>query len=140
MSSKKVEVKVREASAFGKATAWMRTRQIFTKKELVEFLKGLGKSDAAALATAVVLLSPRLESKRGDCRGNPSCGYGHQAYMEKLTRRIVDGKKEKQRFRFRLRATPLEPLMKVNKAKVENEKVAPAVSDTPANVSEGVEA
>lgn len=138
--SKKIEVKVRAESAFGKAVEFMRKKQIFTKKELVDFLKGMGKSDTAALASAVVLLSPRENSKIGDPRGNPSAGYGHQAFLEKLTRKVVDGKKEKQRFRWRMRKVELERLYKVQPSKkVESEKVVaavPAVAPVPAVVND----
>jgi len=116
----KVEFEVR--GAYKEATDWMRKKQIYTKSELLAKLVEMGKTDTAAQATAVVLLSPRLESKRGDCRGNMSNPWGHLAYNDKITRKEVDGKKEEQRFRFRLRATELEPLQRSSK-KVDAEKV-----------------
>ena len=100
---------VTPASAYGQATAWMRKKQVYTKSELVAFLQSIGKTERAAIETAVVLLSPRESSKRGDCRGNRSNPWGHIAYNDKLMRRQVNGKKEVQRFRFRFRKNALEP-------------------------------
>ena len=114
---------VSEGSAYGKATAWMRKNQIYTKAGLVEFLKSIGKTERAAVETAVVLLSPRESSKRGDCRGNMSNPFGHLAYNEKLARRQVCGRKEVQRFRFRLRKNALEPRKREDNS-VASKKVA----------------
>lgn len=108
---------------YGEATAWMRKNQTYTKSHLVEMLQGKGLSDSAADATAVVMLSPRLESNRGDCRGNMSNPWGHLAYNDKLKRKEVDGVKEEQKFRFRLRKEALEPRKRVLKSKVEASKV-----------------
>lgn len=108
---------------YGEATAWMRKKQIYTKAELIEFLISKGLTESAAGHTAVVLLSPREESKRGDCRGNMSNPWGHIAYNEKLPRREKDGVKEDLRFRFRLRKEVMEPRKRILKAMVEGEKV-----------------
>ena len=96
---------------YGKGTAWMRKTQVYTKAQLVQYLEGeCGCSPSAALATAVVLLSPRLTSKRGDPRGHVCNPWGHLAYNEKLPRKTLPtGKNEAQRFRFRLRKNALEP-------------------------------
>ena len=124
--SKKVDFDkiVTAASAYGKATGWMRKKQIYTKGELVAFLQSIGKTERAAVETAVVLLSPRESSKRGDCRGNISNPWGHMAYNEKLARRQVNGKKEAQRFRFRLRKEALEPRKRGESNAIASKKVA----------------
>ena len=115
--SKKVELEVRKESAYGKATEFMRQKQIYTKTDLVNFFKGLGRTDEAAVASAVVMLSPRKESNRGDCRGNMSNPWGHIAYNDKLQRKD----KEEQKFRFRFRDEVLERLTRKT-AKTEQEK------------------
>jgi len=102
--SKQVKLDGRTNSGYGKVTAWMRKAQVYTKSQVVEQFKQLGLSDKAAMASAVVLLSPRLESKRGDSRGNASNPWGHQAYNEKLAK--VEGQERK--FRFRIRTKALE--------------------------------
>jgi len=134
--SKRVELDVRSESNYGKATDFMRKKQIYTKTDLIDFFKGLGKEDKAALASAVVMLSPRKESTRGDCRGNRSNPWGHVAYNDKLGRKVnkQTGEKEEQKFRFRFRDTELPRLRDVLKnAKTEQEKDEPA--DAPATAT-----
>jgi len=110
------------SKAYGAATEYMRKKQIYTKADIVTFLGNeCGKSPAAALATAVVLLSPREISSRGDCRGNMSNPWGHLAYNDKLNRNKVNGVKEPQKFRFRMRKIAMEPLKRVS-GKVAAEK------------------
>jgi hypothetical protein len=91
---------VRPASDYGKATGWM----------------------------TVVLLSPRESSTRPNSdplgRGNVSNPWGHLAYNEKLQRRQVGGKKEVQRFRFRLRKEALEPRKRSDISAVAAKKTA----------------
>ena len=127
--SKKVQLQVRSESNYGKATEFMRKKQIYTKTDLVDFFKGLGKEDNAALASAVVMLSPRKESSRGDCRGNRSNPWGHVAYNDKLGRKVnkETGEKEEQKFRFRFRETELPRLTRKG-AKTAQEKEAPATA------------
>lgn len=92
-------------------TDWMRKTQIYTKQDVIDFyINHLGKDYKAACGSAIIMLSPRLESKHGDSRGSASNPWGHLAYNEKLPRRKdpETGVKEKQRYRFRYRETPLE--------------------------------
>jgi hypothetical protein len=123
--SKKVNLDgvVRKESAYGKATEWMRKNQIYTKRQLVEFFKSIGKTERAAIESAVVMLSPRESSSRGDCRGNMSNPWGHLAYNDKLIRREVGGRKEIQRFRFRFRKNALEPRKRGDDNVVSSKKV-----------------
>lgn len=125
--SKKVKLDGRADSAYGKVTAWMRKVQIFTKAQVVEQFKALGKSDSAALASAVVMLSPRETSKRGDCRGNMSNPWGHLAYVEKLHK----GKGEEQKFRFRNRKEALEPRVRGEKEVVAGKAKATEATKAP---------
>jgi hypothetical protein len=83
----------------------MRKVQVYTKSQVVEQFKKLGLKESAAVASAVVLLSPRLEATRKDasCQGNLSNPWGHQAYNDKLAK--VKG--QEQKFRFRMRKTEL---------------------------------
>ena len=99
--SKKVVLAGRADSNYGKVTAWMRKAQVYTKKQVVAQFKALGLNDAAAMASAVVLLSPRLEATRkgATCQGNLSNPWGHQAYNLKLKK--VKGQEQKFRFMFR---------------------------------------
>lgn len=80
-------------SAHGKVTAWMRKNQVYTKSQIVEQFKKLGKGDKAALASAVVMLSPRLVNKKLS-RVIP---YG-VSYNEPLTKTAGIERK----FRFRI--------------------------------------
>lgn len=123
--SKKVTLPGKKA--YGKATEYMRKKQIYTKTDLITYLTSeCGKSEVAAVATAVVLLSPR-ETSKGDCRGNMSNPWGHLAYNDKLNRKKgADGKNEPQKFRFRMRKTAMEPLKRGSGGKVEAEKTSTA--------------
>jgi hypothetical protein len=112
--SKKVELPGREDSAYGKVTAWMRKAQIYTKSQVIEQFAKLGCNEKAALASAVVMLSPRLSSTRGDCRGNMSNPWGHVAYNAKLAKE----KGAEQKFRFLFRKEVLEPRNRVEKIEV----------------------
>ena len=127
--SKKVVLDGREESNYGKVTAWMRKSQIYTKDQVVEQFTKLGLKESAAVASAVVLLSPRLESKRGDSRGNMSNPWGHQAYNLKLKK--VEG--QEQKFRFMLRKLVLAPLTRNAKEKIatQEKKVTVAKVDAP---------
>lgn len=97
---------------------------IVTFMQLVEFYRskeGGSKTISQAKATATVLLSPRQAAEdqskakkgqiisvngRGDCRGNFSAA-GEVYFMEPLTRKVVDGAKEPQRFRWNWRKVEL---------------------------------
>ena len=126
--STKVKVNGRSESAYGKVTAWMRKVQVYTKAQVVEQFAKLGKKESAAVASAVVLLSPRNEAKRkgADCRGNKSNPRGHTNYNEKLQK--VKG--QEQKFRFKFRKTALAPLTRNTKetkvAAPQKTAVAPA--------------
>jgi len=127
--SKKVHLEVRADSNYGKATEFMRKNQIYTKTMLLDFFQTLPNSNGKpmtmpqAMASAGVMLSPRLDSKK-DCRGNESNPWGHIAYNEKLARKKdKTGKKLEQKFRFRFRAEELPKKVRVRKAKTAQEKV-----------------
>lgn len=106
----KKDIGVSDWSAYGKATKWMRHEKSYNKRELIEFIRTLGNTKARATFCAITLLSPRLTSRIGDCRGMISNPWGHLAYNEKLKRRMMDnGKFEKQRFRLRWRKEALPP-------------------------------
>jgi len=121
---KKVTLEVRAESNYGKATEYMRKKQIYTKTDLVNFFSELGKSISASQASAVVMLSPRETSSTGDCRGNQSNPWGHKAYNEKLARKLnkETGKKDEQRFRFRLRSEEMTRKPRKDKAGSKQEK------------------
>lgn len=88
---------------------FMKTKQVFTRAELMEYTENvLGKTKAEASAVVTILLSPRLTSTRGDCRGNVAA-QGHLYYVEKMGRKVVRGTKEPQKFRLRYRVKELEP-------------------------------
>jgi predicted RecB family nuclease len=104
--------------------AKVRKVQVMTREDLMKHtMEGLGKSLQAANAAVTVILSPRLTSKIGDCRGNLSAA-GHEYYMEKLGRSIKAGIKDPQRFRLRWRKEVLEPRNRVQKIEVKAEKTA----------------
>ena len=130
--SKKVEVRGRAESKYGKVTAWMRKVQVYTKTQIVDQFTKLGDNETAAVSSAVVMLSPRLESKRGDCRGNLSNPWGATHYNEKLAK--VAG--EERKFRFRQRKVALEVRKRTEKIEVSPAKATKA----PAKVTEPVKA
>jgi len=109
VAEKKRQLKVR--GNYQIVTNWMRKKQIYTKQDVIDFyMNELGKDYKAACGSAIIMLSPRLESKHGDSRGSASNPWGHLAYNEKLTRRLDPelNKLEKQRYRFRFREVPLD--------------------------------
>lgn len=124
-NTKKIQVR----GNYKLATEFMKTKQVYTKQDIIEFYMRKLKLDYnAAKYSAIILLSPRKESRRGDCRGSTSNPWGHLAYNDKLPRKVIDvvtGKKEKQRYRFRYRDVALEPrLYPYQVRKVEQEKIA----------------
>ena len=130
---KKVKIELPGKGDYGEVTAYMVNKETYTKPELIKFLKKKCKKDhVAAVHTAVVMLSPRKSSNRGDPRGNTSNPWGHLAYNEKLPRRInkVTGKKEEQEFSLRERKVALEPRKRVSNPKVEAQKVATKTGKT----------
>lgn len=110
---------------YNKVFGFMQKKQVFTRQEVVDFTKGLGKSDEATEALVTVLMSPRKASERGDCRGNMSA-QGHLYFMDKLNREVVKGVKGVQKFRLRWRDPILEARMRVEKI-----EVVPAKSAAP---------
>lgn len=136
---------VRPESDYGKGTAWMRekasNKASYTKEQMIGFLKSIGKNDRAALETAVVLLSPREKSTIGDCRGNKSNPWGHLAYNQKIARRVINGRKEVQRFRFCLRIVELEPRKRNEVSAIASKKIATqATTQTPVKAEVKVKA
>jgi len=112
---------------------FIKQNQVVTRADLVTFtVEKLEKVIAAANAAVTVVLSPRKESKRGDCRGNMSAA-GHLYFMEKLPRQVKGGVKEPQKFRLRYRTPALEPRKRTVSVAVKAEKV---VATTPAPVVE----
>lgn len=104
MSSKN-ENPYREDSQYHKLFGAWKKKQIMTRTELIDIAQtNFGLSREAAAATVTVLFSPRLSSKRGDCRGNMSA-QGHLYFAERFAKK--DGE---YRFRLRWRKEPLEPL------------------------------
>lgn len=123
----------REGTQYNQLFAFWQKKQIVTKPKLIAEAQKLGLSEAAAKATAVVLLSPRSESKRGDCRGNMSAA-GHLYFAERFSR----NEEGEYRFRLRWRKEALAPLKRgMVSGKVEAEKTK--VSDG-ATVTDGVTA
>ena len=109
---------------YGKVTEFMLKKKVYTKPDILGFLKKQGLKEGAAEATATVMLSPRLESTRGDCRGNISNPWGHLAYNEPL-KVVVNkktGKREAQRYRLRRREKAMEPRKRIVKQVVKAEK------------------
>lgn len=133
----------REGSNYHKGFAYMQSKQVFTRSELVDFLmkqgvvsKGKGKSgNEAALATATVLLSPRQKDGRGDSRGNLS-SKGEVYFVQPLNK--VKGAEKK--FRLRWRITELSkrdyerPSTKAAKKEIKQEKTEVKKIRTPAKI------
>jgi len=109
---------------YGVVSAWMQKTRIYTKSQVVAEFAKLGLSEKASLASAVVLLSPRKSSNRGDCRGNMSNPWGHLAYNEKLHRKAG----EEQKFMFRWRVKAMAPHRRVVEGKVEAQKSSTKVT------------
>ena len=104
-----------------KTTAWMKRKQVYTRKELITHLRSLGKEPDACEYAATIMLSPRKKSKLGDCRGNVSNPWGHLAYNAKMERKLYFGIKEDQRFKFRYRDFALPPRRRKSKIVIESE-------------------
>lgn len=117
---------------YGLATEFMKEKQVYTKQDLINFyINELGMDYSAGLYSAIILLSPRKRSTRGDCRGSSSNPWGHIAYNEKIKRKQVFNKTtqrielEKQKYRFRYRDVALEPRMYPYQVKkIEQERTA----------------
>jgi len=114
----------RPESGYGKAIAWMRSKKSFTRPGLFKFLRSIGKAVKAATASTTVLISPTEKSNRGDCRGNRSNPFGHEAYVERISRRMIGGRKEVQRLRMRIRPVAMEPRKKNEENAIASQKKA----------------
>ena len=98
----------REGSNYFGLFAFIQKAPKFTREALVKFARqSLKLSEGAAEASVTVILSPRAESTRGDCRGNISSA-GHLYFIEKLSRKEVKGVKGEQEYRLRWRVKPLQ--------------------------------
>jgi len=99
--SKNKKVGAYKRGLYQAAFGFIRTKQVVTRSMVEKFYTDAGKSEAAASASATVLLSPRKEdSKRGkfgNCLGNYSADGAHY-YMIPL--KHVKG--EEKKFRFHL--------------------------------------
>ena len=138
---------------FAEAVKLSRNANGFTRDQLVNFAKTLKDKDGDLLtetaveASVTVILSPRLESERGDCRGNMSAP-GHLYFADKahiaikrFGKEVRDDKGELEteaRFKMCMRETALAPLKrdgaptdeeKAEKAKIREEKKAEKVKD-----------
>ena len=84
---------------YQKAMSFIRSKQVVSRDDVIEFYKKEGKSLTAATASATVLLSPRKEDsvrgKFGNCLGNFSAD-GVNYYM--IPTKSVKGQEKKFRF------------------------------------------
>ena len=96
-----------------------------TLKDMIAFGLSIGKNEKQAYWDARAILSPRLSSKRGDCRGSVNT-YGHLYYAEKLGRQVRAGVRDPQKFRLRWREVALKSRREEVKATVEQVKEASA--------------
>lgn len=119
----------REGGNYHKLFAFIQSNnRIVTRPQMVAFAmtllddKGVALTEQAAEASVTVVMSPRKESKRGDCRGNLSA-QGHVYYMEKLSLgKAPEGVSRREhnktrKFRLCWREPMLEPLKRVLKDK-----------------------
>ena len=97
--SKNKKVGAYKRGLYQAALGFIRTKQVVTRSMVEKFYTDAGKSEAAASASATVLLSPRKEdSKRGkfgNCLGNYSADGAHY-FMVPL--KHVKGEEKKFRF------------------------------------------
>ena len=92
----------REGTIYHAGFKYWQKKVIVTRIELAEAIERTGLTNKAnpeakyraAYLSATILLSPRLSSKRGDCRGNV-CTYGHIYYAEPLKKENGEEKKYK---------------------------------------------
>ena len=109
---------------YRKTFGYWKQKQVVARAELMKHcMEVLGKTLSEAKAIVTVILSPRFDSKRGDCRGNISA-QGHLYYAEKVNRQTRAGVKEPQKFRLRWRITVLEPRRRIEKLEVVGEKAS----------------
>jgi hypothetical protein len=101
-------------------------KRVVTRLQMIAYAltllddKGKPLTEKSANASVTVVMSPRKESKRGDCRGNLSA-QGHAYFMEKLSLgKCPEGTTKRDhnktlRYRLCWREPMLEPLVRVLK-------------------------
>lgn len=146
MSTVKHENPFRDGGDIHKLFGFMKQKQVFTRGEVLAFAAESNVEAKTASAMTSALTSPTKEDVGDrDCRGH-ICTKGHLYYMEELERKVVGGKKEKQKFRLRWREVALESLnpkkvrvpkaekvvkdVKEKKTKIKAEKVEAPVAET----------
>jgi len=99
----------RAGSKYWKLFNWMQHAGRFTRAQYVDYAMSLGEDYERAYYNVTVMMSPRKESTRGSVLGNTAAA-GHLYYVEKLDRRVINGDREAQHYKFRWRTRKLEPL------------------------------
>lgn len=132
----------REGSQYFDGFAYIQKNQVVTRSNLVSFLqKKFDLSDASAMATATVLLSPREKSGRGDCRGNLS-SKGEAYFMQPLKK--IKGDEKKFRLRWRVKQLSkrdyVRPSTLAKAKEVKQEKTETKAVKAPAKTAEPVTA
>jgi hypothetical protein len=115
----------REGSNYFRLFDFMQKAGSFVRSAAVKFARSnLKLGEDASEAAVTVVMSPRAESKRGDCRGNISA-KGWFYYVAKLSRATVKGVKEEQKYRLLERKVKLQPKTR-NDVKVKKPAKKPA--------------
>ena len=113
--------------------------QIVTRSQIADFYEKNGKSPAASIASATVLLSPRLKDsgrgKKGSCLGNYSA-KGEVYYMEPMKKAKAG---EELHFRLRWRKTEMKARDYKRIVTKEVKQVKTSHEKTSTNVVEKVE-
>jgi len=117
---------------YRKTFGFIMTKRIVTRAEVLAYTKETFGVEKPADVT--VLLSPRLTSKIGDCRGNISA-CGHLYYMQKLNRATRAGAKDPMRFQLRWRPVALEPRTRQSIPEVKQVKTPAVKAKAPAKVA-----
>jgi len=112
----------RDGSKYHTMFAYWAKKQVVTR---AEFMK-----NGYTLFDVNIMLSPRISSTRGDCRGNPAAA-GNLYYAEPLKKHKQGDEKK---FRLRWRSETLSPLRRKNVGKVESYKVATEPETEPEKV------
>ena len=100
---------------------WRKNRSLSRQAMVAYCLSKLGMSIDSTNADVTVIVSPRLTSTRGDCRGNKSSA-GHLYYAEKMPRKWRAGVREPQKFRLRWRKHELPPRKRNDEFVIKSEK------------------
>ena len=129
----------RSESKIGKMFDYMQTKGTFNIEDLRQHGKELGFAETEISAILNALMSPRLTSERGDCRGNIAIA-GHLYFLAKQPKKEVDGVKQKHcSFEFNWREVALEPRRQSRKGAKASDKVE-AASDKPVATADVAEA